>query len=188
MSRCEEQCRKGAWPSSAERRPVVVECSAGVLLKFLKQVIYGHLRSLFALHVKNNPSAVHHEGAVAHLQGLAHVVRDHKTGDMALRDDGLRKVENFRGSCGVKSGGVLVKEQDPRRDHRRHEQRERLALAAGEQADGVFHPVFEAHAEKGELLAEFLPLCRSDAGERFFVARCAQIGDGEVFLNRHVRR
>ena len=38
-----------------------------------------------------------------------------------------------------------------------HEQRERLALSAGETADGVVQPVFQAHVQPADAVAQFVP-------------------------------
>ena len=49
---------------------------------------------------------------------------------------------------------MLVKKQKLRRNNGRHEQRERLALAAGEQSDRLRESVLKSHIQKCKLFAE----------------------------------
>ena len=117
-----------------------------------------------------------------------HIVRDHEAGDAALGDDAAREREHLVGRHGVERRRVLIEQQQLGRDHGGHEQRQRLALAAGEQTDGRVHALLEPHVELGERVAEKFPVLAADAAQLLVLFRRAQIGHGEVFLNGHVRR
>ena len=117
-----------------------------------------------------------------------HIVRDHEAGDAALRHDAAREREHLIGRDGVERGGVLVEQQQLGRDHGGHEQRQRLALAAGEQADGRVHAVLQPHVELGERVTEKVAVAACHAAEGLMLFRRAEVGHGEVFLDGHVRR
>ena len=104
-----------------------------------------------------------------------------------LRHDALREREHLFRRARVERRRVLVEQQQLRRHHRRHQKRQRLPLTAREQTDGLAQPVLQPHVELRELGAEKLAVLRRDAAERIAV-RCAQIREGKVFLDAHVRR
>ena len=104
-----------------------------------------------------------------------------------LRHHALREREHLFCRARVERRRVLVKQQKLRRHHRRHQKRQRLPLAAREQTDGLAQPVLQSHVELRELGAEKLAVLCRDAAERIAVCR-AQIREGKVFLNAHVRR
>jgi len=81
---------------------------------------------------------------------------------------------------------VLVEQQQLRLLQGGHEQRQRLALAAGEQADLRRHAVLKAEAEALELLMIFLALRLRDAPAQRALLAAAR-GEGEVLLDLHVR-
>ena len=82
---------------------------------------------------------------------------------------------------------MLIKEQQLRRHHRCHEKRQRLALPAGEETNGVFHAILETHVELPELIGEEGLILLADAAEGIAVRR-AQVRKRKVFFDRHVWR
>ena len=82
---------------------------------------------------------------------------------------------------------MFVEQEELRCDNRRHEECQRLTLAAGEQAHGLLHPVLEPQPELGELFAEGGAVGTGDDGEGRALAVRAQEGQREVFLDRHIR-
>ena len=70
---------------------VVVEGLACVLAELLQQVVHRHPAPGLALDVENDASCVHHEGAVAQLQRLMHIVRDHQCGQVIFLNDLIGK-------------------------------------------------------------------------------------------------
>ena len=62
-------------------------------------------------------------------------------------DDLLGELEHLGCGLGVERGGVLVEEQQLGLHQRGHQQRKRLALAAGEQAGLGGEPVFKAEVQ-----------------------------------------
>ena len=128
---------------------------------------------------------MHHDEAVAQANRVVHVVRDHERREPSLGDDLLGEVEDLLGRLGVKGGRVLVKQQQLGVGERGHEQRERLALAAGEQADLGRHARLQAQAQRGEQLGVLLLLLGGDApGKTALLA--AALGQREVLGNLHV--
>ncbi len=114
---------------------------------------------------------------------------DHQAGDLLFGHDALGQLQHLFGGGGVQRGGVLVQQEELRGDEGRHQQGQRLTLAAGEQAHRLLHPVFEAHVQQGQLLPEHFLVLAGDAGEDG-VGGCArpEVGQREVLLDGHVRR
>ena len=129
---------------------------------------------------------VHHDEAVAVNDGVLHVVGDHHGGELVFAHDTVRELEHFSRRRGVERRGVLVEQQQLRLLQGGHEQRQRLALAAGEQADLRRHAVLKAEAKALELLMIFLALRLRDAPAQRALLAAAR-GEGEVLLNLHVR-
>ncbi len=71
-----------------------------------------------------------------------------------LCHDAAGQLQHEIGGARVERGGVLVQQQDARGLQRRHQQADRLALAAREQADAVGQPVFQPQAQRGQPIAE----------------------------------
>ena len=70
-----------------------------------------------------------------------------------------------------------------------HQQGQCLALAAGEQADGLLHSVLQPHVELGKLGAEeFLVRLGHPAQKCVPVGGGVEVGHGQIFLNGHVWR
>ena len=84
---------------------------------------------------------------------------------------------------------MLVQQQQLGGDEGRHQQGQRLALAAGKQTYRLAHPVLQAHAQQGQMLPEqFLILFVHPAEERAFRLLGAQVRQGQIFLNGHMGR
>ena len=126
--------------------------------------------------------------SVAELKRLRHVlVRNHKAGYMAFLDDALCQLKHLFRRRGVERRRVLIEQQELGRNHRRHQQRQRLPLAARQQADRLPHTILKPHIQQRQLRAEFFLISAGYAAERVSV-RGAQIREREVFFYRHVRR
>ena len=82
---------------------------------------------------------------------------------------------------------MFVEEQQPGAVHRRHQQRDGLPLAAGEQADLGGKAVFQAEFQRGEQLAVALAVRAPDAAHKAALF-AALGGDGEVLGDLHIRR
>ena len=95
----------------AQEDAVIVESLAGVLAELLEQVVHGHLAAGLTLDIEDDAARVHHEGAVAQLQCLMHIVGDHQAGDLLFGHDALGEVQHLFGGGRVESGGVLVQKQ-----------------------------------------------------------------------------
>ena len=118
--------------------------------------------------------------------GVLHVVGDHHSGELVFAHDAVRQLEHLGRRRGVERRGVLVEQQQLRLLQGGHEQRQRLALAAGEQADLRRHAVLKAEAKALELLMIFLALRLRDAPAQRALLATAR-GEGEVLLDLHVR-
>ena len=84
--------------------------------------------ALLAGDVEHDFARVHHQRAVAKIQRLVHVVRDHQAGDVPLGHHAAGEIQHLVRRGGVEGGGVLVEQQQLGRDHRGHQHGQRLAL------------------------------------------------------------
>ena len=130
---------------------------------------------------------VHHDEAVTQTDGVVHVVCDHERGERVLLNQALREREHLCGGLWVERGGVLVQEQQLRALEHCHQKRERLALAAGEQADLRGHAVLQAKVQHLQALVVVLALLARDAPREAAVAAAAR-REGEVLVYLHVSR
>ena len=73
------------------------------------EIVDSHPCAFTARDVEHDMSVGHHQRAVAKLERLVHIVRDHQSGDMAFRHDAAGEVEHLFRRCGVERRGVLVK-------------------------------------------------------------------------------
>ena len=127
---------------------------------------------------------MHHDETVPETERIPHVVCNHQGRKLLFSNDFFRNLQHLGRSFRIKCGGVLVKEQKLRPDKRRHEERERLALAAREKADVRRHAVFKTEAEAAQERSEVF-------ASRLLLAPAkrepppAAVGDGEVLLDHH---
>ena len=119
------------------------------------------------------------------LDGIGHVMGDHEGGQIMLGDDLIREIENLGGSGRIESGGVLVKQQQLRLLKGGHQQRDGLALTAGEQTDSCGHPVFQTEAEGLEAFAVFRALFFGHAPAETALLSAA-LCEGKIFLQLHI--
>ena len=166
---------------SRKQHAVVVEGAADAGFEALEQVVDGEAAALFPGDVEDDVPGVHHEGAVAEIEGGLHVVGDHEAGEMVLLDDLTGELQDLFRRAGVQGGGMLVQEKELRVGHGGHHEGEGLALAPGEEADGLLHAVLEPHVQQGQAVAEGLLLGAGHVAEPAASAR----GEGQVLLNRH---
>ena len=101
-------------------------------------------------------AVVQHDEAVAVLNGIAHVVRDHQRGELALAHDAVSELHDLGSGLRVEGCGVLIEQQQLGALERCHQQRERLALAAGERRDLGGQAGLKAEAETAEQLTVLL--------------------------------
>ena len=160
---------------------------ADVLCEAVQQAVHGGVGALLAADVQHNMTVIHHQRAVAQGQRVVHVVGDHQAGQVVFGHDFFCQLQHLVRRAGVQRRRVLVKQQQLRRDEGRHQQGQRLALAAGQQTHGLLHAVLKPQTQRGELFGKQLPVLFVDAGERRGVPRRAQEGQRQIFLNRHVR-
>ena len=107
---------------------------------------------------------------------------------MLFGDDPPRQRQHLFRRGGVQRRRVLVQHQKLRRDHRRHQQRQRLPLPAGQQPHRRVHAVLQPQSQLRQLLPEALPLLFRHAGEGRHMLRRPQVRQREVFLDGEMRR
>ena len=112
-------------------------------------------------------------------------MRDHEGGELALGDDLLGELEHLGRGLGVEGRRVLVEEQQLGLGEGGHEQRQGLALAAGEQADLCVQAALQPQAKAGEKLRVLGLLVLGDAPGKA-AALAAATGQGEVLHDLHV--
>ena len=101
-----------------------------------------------------------------------------------LRHDAPGQLQHLVRRGGVQCRRVLVQQQ-LRRHHGGHQQRQRLPLTAGQQPHRLVHPILQSHVQLGQLAAEPLPVLGCDAAEGTSV-RGPQIGQRQILLDGHV--
>ncbi|MPN19989.1 hypothetical protein SDC9_167364 [bioreactor metagenome] len=129
---------------------------------------------------------MHHDQAVAQLQGLLHVVGDHHCGQLVTLHHLIGQPGDQRRTLRVERRGVLVQQQNTWLGERRHDQRQRLPLASREQPDARGQPVLQAQLEGLQFFAELFTARVGDAQfER--ASTSAGPGDRQILLDRQVR-
>ena len=111
---------------------------------------------------------------------------DHHGGETVFLHDAVGKLQHLCRRRGVERGGVLVEQQQPRLLERRHQQRYRLPLSAGEQADLRCQPVLQPEIQLAQPLAVHVALLAVDvpAKPELF---SAPVGESEIFFELHIR-
>ena len=148
---------------SRQDHPVVSELAAAGDLELGQQVGDLQLLLLLAGDVVDDVALVHHDEAVAVLDGILHIVGDHHGGQMVFFHDLGRKGQHLERGLGVQRGGVLVQQQELGLVHGGHQQGQSLTLAAGKQTHAGGKAILQAEVEALEQLAVALPLRLGDA-------------------------
>ena len=112
---------------------------------------------------------------------------DHERREVAFSDDAAGEVGDELGTLGVECGGVLVEEHDLGLREASHEQRERLALAAGEQTDASREAIVQTELQLGQFLLEegAAAAIQSEAEP---AGLAALVGHRKVLFDSEVRR
>ena len=116
--------------------------------------------------------------------GVFHVVGDHERGQPVLLHDAVGQVEDLGRRARVEGRGMLVEQQQLWLLQGRHQKRQRLPLAAGEQADLRGHPVLETKIQRMQPLLVFGAFSLGDAPAEAAVLPAAG-GKGQVLLDLH---
>ena len=127
---------------------------------------------------------IHHDQAVAIGNGVAHIVGDHHGGQAVLLHNALRGLQDLGGGLGVQGGGVLIQQQQLRLLQGGHQQRQSLALAAGQQAHLGGHPVFQSQVQDFQLLDIALPVRLGNARVQG-AALAPTVCQSQIFLDLH---
>ena len=96
---------------SGEDRAVVGEFVAACLGELLKKVGHGEVLLFLTRDIEDDAALVQHDEAVAVLDGVAHVVRDHQRGELTLAHDAVGQLHDLGGGLRIERGGVLVEQQ-----------------------------------------------------------------------------
>ena len=109
---------------------------------------------------------------------------NHQGSQVVFRHQLGRQGQHLQGGFGVQSGGVLIQQQEFGLGHGGHQQGQRLALAARQQAHFGGQAIFQAQVQGLEQITVFLPLLFGDAHPQGtgFAAAGSQ---GQVFLDLH---
>ncbi len=106
---------------------------------------------------------------------------------MMLVHDTVRELQHLCGGGRIEGGGMLVQQEKLRLAQRGHQQGDRLALAAGEQADLGQQPVLQPEAKHLQPLTVLFGLFFGHLPAQAALLP-APAGQGEVFHQLHVRR
>src|SRR5690606_30682807 len=164
--------------SLPQHRPVVEACALD-LAELRHEALDRELALGAPVGLEDAPSLVHHDPAAAELEPPRHVARGH-SGRAATLVDAAGQARGQRRR-------VLVEQEDPRMREPRHEQRQRLALAARQQTHLRAEAVLEAQLERLQLLDEARAALLRDP-EAQAAPLAAQQRERKVLLDREVGR
>lgn len=119
----------------------------GCFLKLFEEHLDREIFLFFRAVVGDDLAAAHHDETIAVTDGVAHVVRNHEGCEFLLADDVICRREDFVGRLGIEGRRRFVEEEDVRFLQSRHEERDGLALTAGEEADAGLEAIFQAKVE-----------------------------------------
>ena len=139
---------------------------------------------LFPGDIIDDVALVHHDQAVAVLDGILHVVGDHHGGQVVFLHDLGREGQHLERRLGVQSGGVLIQQQELGLVHSSHKQGQCLALTAGQQAHAGGQAVLQAQVQALEQFTVALPFGLGDADPQA-APLAAPGGQGKVLLDLH---
>ena len=149
-----------------------------------QQIRHGELFLLLAGNIDDNVPGVHHNEAVAVGNGVLHVVRDHERREVVLLHDAVGQLQNLRRRARVERSRMLVEQQQLRLLQRRHQQRQRLPLTAGEQTDLCRHTVLKTEIQGTQTLLIIGTLCFRHAPAQP-AALAAPRRQREIFFDLH---
>src|SRR5437899_5349075 len=141
----------------------VEQLGAAQLFEALEELGGADALLFLAANVVDDLAAVHHDEAVAERGGLLHRVGDHESGEAVALHDLVGEGDDLVGALGIERGGVLVEEEQAGFAPGRHEECERLTLAAREAADGVVEAVLEIHVEGADDVAHLVAESASES-------------------------
>ena len=139
---------------------------------------------LFPGDIIDDVALVHHDQAVAVLDGILHVVGDHHGGQVVFLHDLGREGQHLERRLGVQSGGVLIQQQELGLVHGSHEQGQCLTLTAGQQAHAGGQAILQAQVQALEQFTVALPFGLGDTDPQA-AALAAPGGQGKVLLDLH---
>ena len=93
---------------SGEQDTVIIQCFTGTCLEAFQQVIDGQTIPFFSLNIQDNMSAVHHQGAVAQIQSILHVMGNHQRGNLMLGNHIPGDFQHLFRCCRVKGCGMFI--------------------------------------------------------------------------------
>lgn len=167
----------------AEQNPVVVHA---VGVEGFQQLVGGDGAAALSGELQDDPAILHHNGPVTQLEGGLDIVGNHQAGDGVFRHDLFSQLQHLFRRGRVQGGSVLIQQQQLGGNQGSHQQRQRLALAAGEQTHHRVHPVLQPQSQLGQFLPELPALCGRDHGEGRPGFGGPQVGQSQIFLNGHV--
>lgn len=164
--------------------PCVQLLAASHRFEAIQQILGPHARPLRPAQVMQDLPTVHHDDAVAEMDRLLHRMGDHQSGQFVALDDFMGEPNDLVSALGIKRCRMLVQQQEVGLEPGSHEQRERLALSAGEAADGVVDAVLQAHVEGSDAVANLLAQIRIECPAET-AGLAASGGHGQVLRDRH---
>ena len=84
---------------------------------------------------------------------------------------------------------MLIEKQKLRRDHGRHQKRQRLSLTAGQKSNRLLHAVFKSHIKESKLFTEIVFILFRNMTEQIMrTAGGPEKGNRQILFDRHMRR
>lgn len=96
---------------SADQQFIIIESLASDLAEHVDEILDLQALAFVAADVENDLARVEHDRAVAEIESLAHRVRHHHCGQLALFNEAVRELHHKLRHAGVESRRMLIKKQ-----------------------------------------------------------------------------
>ncbi len=88
--------------------------AAANIFESSEEVLRAQTGSLAAFEIVQDAALVHHDDAIAEIDGLLHGVGNHQGGELISRNNVVRQANDLVRGLGVECCGVLIKQQQVR--------------------------------------------------------------------------
>ena len=148
--------------ASGKKNAVVIERGARAGFEALEQIVYLHMSALRPPDIQNDLAVIHHQRPIAESERGAHIMRYHQACQLLLGRDVRSHGQNFLCRTRIERCRVLVEQKELGLCYRRHQERQRLTLTAGQKPHRLPQAVFQPHIQLTQLFAEIFAVTAAD--------------------------
>ena len=132
-------------------------------LKRSSRIVYLHISALRPADIQNDLAVIHHQRPIAESECGAHLMRYHQACQLLLGRDARSHGQNFLCRTRIERYRVLVEQKKLGLCYRCHQERQRLALTAGQKPHRLPQAVFQPHIQLAQLFAEIFAVTAAGA-------------------------